>query len=45
VTAAAGGGVLVVMRGRAVMGQCLAMGGCQTLKLLIIIILILILTR
>ena len=31
-----GGCGLVVVRSRGVMGQCLAMGGCQTLKLLII---------
>jgi hypothetical protein len=32
---------MVVVGGIGVMGQCLAMGGCQTLKLLIIITLIL----
>ena len=34
------GGGMVVVGGIGVMGQCLAMGGCQTLKLLIINILI-----
>ena len=34
------GGGMVVVGGIDVMGQCLAMGGCQTLKLLIINILI-----
>jgi len=33
---AAAGCVVVVVKGRAVIGQCLAMGGCQTLKSLII---------
>jgi hypothetical protein len=32
---------MVMVGGTDVMGQCLAMGGCQTLKLLIIITLIL----
>jgi hypothetical protein len=35
-TVAVAGCVVVVVRGKAVMGQCLAMGGCQTLRLLII---------
>jgi len=33
---AAGRLVMVVVSGRSVMGQCLAMGGCQTLQLLLI---------
>ena len=40
IAAAAGGLGMVVVSGRNVMGQCLAMGGCQTLQLLIINILI-----
>ena len=31
---------MVVVSGRNVMGQCLAMGGCQTLQLLLINVLI-----
>jgi hypothetical protein len=39
-TMAADGLGIVVVSGRNVLGQCLATGGCQTLKLLLIIVLI-----
>jgi hypothetical protein len=40
VAAVGGTCVMVVVRGGGVMGQCLATGGCQTLQLLLISILI-----